>query len=290
MLAPVESKLSQSANDTDKVQDSRPKVAEWRYGPAQLWYDMLGVPEDGEGFDYGFKLKEKQHDETRNPDKDSCGSAKDGSDDLLADEHFLMVTQLQWEEDIIWNGEDVKHKTTKMQRASLAGWLPSSMTRNATAYNAQQGLIRSGSLLVNPTPPPAQKTSSLGTVNITKGKEKHTSDYPVSQEDDRPWFSIFPIDNEELVYGRWEDNIIWDDEAMDRVLDPPVLMLDPNDENIILEIPDEKEEATSNSPSKENKKESSLKKSRILLGKTGVIKEEPQQNMSQHGVPQVSMW
>lgn len=43
------------------------------------------------------------------------------------------------------------------------------------------------------------------------------------------------------------------------------------------EIPDEKEEATSNSPSKENKKESSLKKSRILLGKTGVIKEEPQQ-------------
>lgn len=34
---------------------------------------------------------------------------------------------------------------------------------------------------------------------------------------------------------------------------------------------------TLNSPSKENKKESSLKKSRILLGKTGVIKEEPQQ-------------
>ncbi|XP_043913192.1 transcription initiation factor TFIID subunit 1 [Protopterus annectens] len=281
MLAPVESKLSQSANDTDKVQDSRPKVTEWRYGPAQLWYDMLGVPEDGEGFDYGFKLKEEQHDETRNLEKGTCGSTKDGSDDLLADEHFLMVTQLQWEEDIIWNGEDVKHKTTKMQRASLAGWLPSSMTRNATAYNAQQGLIRSGSLLVNPTPPPAQKTSSLGTVSIIKGKEKHTSDYPASQEDDRPWFSIFPIDNEELVYGRWEDNIIWDDEAMDKILDPPVLLLDPNDENLILEIPDEKEEATSNSPSKENKKESSLKKSRILLGKTGVIKEEPQQNMSQ---------
>lgn len=45
----------------------------------------------------------------------------------------------------------------------------------------------------------------------------------------------------------------------------------------LLEIPDEKEEMTLNSPSKENKKESSLKKSRILLGKTGVIKEEPQQ-------------
>lgn len=46
---------------------------------------------------------------------------------------------------------------------------------------------------------------------------------------------------------------------------------------MLLEIPDEKEEMTLNSPLKENKKESSLKKSRILLGKTGVIKEEPQQ-------------
>uniref|UniRef100_A0A8C6YMJ8 Transcription initiation factor TFIID subunit n=1 Tax=Nothoprocta perdicaria TaxID=30464 RepID=A0A8C6YMJ8_NOTPE len=235
MMAPVESKFSQSTGDIDKVTDTKPKVAEWRYGPAQLWYDMLGIPEDGSGFDYGFKG-------TVGEGVEVCLGL--GTDDLLADEHFLMVTQLQWEDDVIWNGEDVKHKGTKTQRASLAGWLPSSMTRNATAYNAQQG-----------------KQFSL--------------------DEDKPWYSIFPIDNEELVYGRWEDNIIWDDQAMETFLDPPVLTLDPNDENIILEIPDEKEEMTLNSPSKENKKESSLKKSRILLGKTGVIKEEPQQNMSQ---------
>lgn len=129
--------------------------------------------------------------------------------------------------------------------------------------------------------------------------------FAASQEEDCPWFSIFPIDNEELVYGRWEDNIIWDDQEMDHLLSPPVLTLDPNDENIVLgilfcffqrwhlstfqfilihdavlsvvEIPDEKEEATSHSPSKENKKETAIKKSRILLGKTGVIKDEPQQ-------------
>lgn len=45
----------------------------------------------------------------------------------------------------------------------------------------------------------------------------------------------------------------------------------------IVEIPNEKEEMTSHSPSKENKKETAIKKSRILLGKTGVIKDEPQQ-------------
>lgn len=60
--------------------------------------------------------------------------------------------------------------------------------------------------------------------------------YAASHDEDPPWFSIFPIDNEELVYGRWEDNIIWDDQEMDHMLAPPVLTLDPNDENIILGI------------------------------------------------------
>lgn len=64
-MAPVESKFSQSTGDIDKVTDTKPKVAEWRYGPAQLWYDMLGIPEDGSGFDYGFKLKEKNEEEAK---------------------------------------------------------------------------------------------------------------------------------------------------------------------------------------------------------------------------------
>lgn len=64
-MAPVESKFSQTCGDGDKEAESRPKVAEWRYGPAQLWYDMLGVPEDGSNFNYGFKLKEDQPSESQ---------------------------------------------------------------------------------------------------------------------------------------------------------------------------------------------------------------------------------
>uniref|UniRef100_A0A673BPT4 Transcription initiation factor TFIID subunit n=1 Tax=Sphaeramia orbicularis TaxID=375764 RepID=A0A673BPT4_9TELE len=265
MMAPVESKFSQTCGDGDKETESRPKVAEWRYGPAQLWYDMLGVPEDGSNFNYGLKLKE-ENSMLKMLDEES--ETNDGGDEdkvALENELFLMVTQLQWEDDIIWNGEDVKHKGTKTQRASLAGWLPSSMTRNANAYNAQQG----DHCMIH------YKLQTFLCIIVCF----HSSS--ASQEEDSPWFSIFPIDNEELVYGRWEDNIIWDDQEMDHMLTPPVLTLDPNDENIILEIPDEKEETTSHSPSKENKKETAIKKSRILLGKTGVIKDEPQQNMSQ---------
>ena len=59
MMAPVESKFSQASGDPAQEKESRPRVAEWRYGPAQLWYDMLGVPEDGNNFTYGFKLLEE---------------------------------------------------------------------------------------------------------------------------------------------------------------------------------------------------------------------------------------
>ena len=34
-----------------------PETQAWRFGPARMWYDSLGLPEDGRGLDYGFKLK-----------------------------------------------------------------------------------------------------------------------------------------------------------------------------------------------------------------------------------------
>lgn len=53
---------SQSGNqEQGESNDMGPKVADWRFGPAQVWYDMLEVPETGEGFNYGFKLKDKVH-------------------------------------------------------------------------------------------------------------------------------------------------------------------------------------------------------------------------------------
>jgi transcription initiation factor TFIID subunit 1 len=60
-------KESGSVSKSDKKSEGGTKegdidVAPWRYGPAQYWYDMLGVNETGEGFDYGFKVK-KEHEE-----------------------------------------------------------------------------------------------------------------------------------------------------------------------------------------------------------------------------------
>ena len=51
--------------------------------------------------------------------------------------------------------------------------------------------------------------------------------------------SMFPIENYDLIYKRWEDDIIWDSEAVTHIPKPSVALLDPNDPNIILGIPEE---------------------------------------------------
>ena len=60
LLMPVEDKEQiDKTGETGENGDMGPKVADWRFGPAQLWYDMLQVPETGDGFNYGFKLLDK---------------------------------------------------------------------------------------------------------------------------------------------------------------------------------------------------------------------------------------
>ena len=56
MLQDIVSASSGKGTGGEGVKEKDVEVAPWRYGPAQYWYDMMGVSETGEGFDYGFKL------------------------------------------------------------------------------------------------------------------------------------------------------------------------------------------------------------------------------------------
>lgn len=96
--------------------------------------------------------------------------------------------------------------------------------------------------------------------------------------EDTTWYSIFPVENEELVYSPWEEEVIWDAQAMVKIPAPQMLTLDPNDENIILGVPDDPDPAKMREPQtqtkeKKNPNKDPLRKSRILLGKAGVIAE-----------------
>ncbi|KAG0715074.1 Transcription initiation factor TFIID subunit 1-like [Chionoecetes opilio] len=112
--------------DGEKASDrdpNKPHETDWRYGPAQLWYDMLDVSLAGTNFDYGFKVKGKDATGEKSGEEDEgfqeaplkedkvtpTGYEADSEEDV-PDDCFHMVTQYNWEEDIIWSGDDMKHK------------------------------------------------------------------------------------------------------------------------------------------------------------------------------------
>jgi transcription initiation factor TFIID subunit 1 len=251
-------------SDEGSSNDQKSKeAAEWRFGPAKLWFDMLDVPESGEGFNYGFKVKEKSKVEEPIPEvkEENVDEAVSDSEQIPEDA-YLMVSQLHWEDDVVWDGNAIKDKVeAKLNcKTNAAGWLPSSGSRTAGAVIGKNAAT------------PAVKDNKLPV-------GKHNKSITLKQQQQEPddtWFSIFPVENEELVYGRWEDEVIWDAEApMERIPKPKMLTLDPNDENIILGIPDDidpsKIQQNTGPQPKVKIPHPHVKKSKILLGKAGVI-------------------
>ena len=55
-LTPVDG-LGVRGERKDARREIDKSVSEWRNGAAKVWYDMINVPENGRGFDYGFKMK-----------------------------------------------------------------------------------------------------------------------------------------------------------------------------------------------------------------------------------------
>lgn len=283
LLRPQEEQSSGNKNEASRCSDVSPQVADWRYGPAQLWYDMYGIPETGDTFDYGFKCIMEGEDRDQYPHTMQLKDLEEFPDDA-----YLMVSQLAWEEDVIWNGDDIKHKVLAKlnNKNNAAGWVPSILNRTASAFSQQAKSISAGTLLAA-----TQKSMSQAMLAKAGSKAGLSKSEPLDERDDT-WYSIFPVENEELVYGCWEDEVIWDAQAMVKKPEPQILTLDPNDENIILGVPDDPDpnSLTNTEPVKEKKlfnsiRKDMVRKSRILLGKAGVIAEPeppsppPAQNM-----------
>ncbi|XP_053607515.1 transcription initiation factor TFIID subunit 1 isoform X2 [Plodia interpunctella] len=267
-LRPMEENqhLNNDSNSQNQDKSQKPTPAHWRFGPAQVWYDMLNVPETGDGFDYGFKAKPPSPD--REEKELKCETVEDvensdSPDSGFPDDSFLMVSQLQWEDDVIWDGSEIKHKVLARlnSKSNAAGWVPTSVSRTAQQFSHPR-----------PQPPtPLQAKPPATSASSANGQPGVAT----AEGEDNTWYSIFPVENEELVYGTWEDEVIWDAENMPKIPKPKILTLDPNDENIILGIPDDVDPSKITRASGPTPKvkipHPHVKKSKILLGKAGVI-------------------
>jgi len=222
----------------------------------------------GEGFDYGFK---KRKDTPSNAELEE--DQQETADFKYPEEAFYMITQLNWEDDVVWNGDDIKNKVLQKLNAKgglASGWLPTATNRMApstqkavpavTSTPGGKGNAKGGAKSANSKPAAAAAAAAASVADEAADDTRH---------------SIFPVENEELVFGQWEDDIIWDSENMNQLPTPKILTLDTNDENVILAIPDDIDPATKQKyvqqPVKVKIPHPHVRKSKLLLGKAGVI-------------------
>ncbi len=207
--------VSSSAAQTSQSGD--PLTRDWRFGPARVWYDSIGVPEDGQSLDYGFQLKVntlcggvvmlctvlslQERDSPFSP------AEEEGKQDVQTpDDAFLMATLEHWEDRVL---TDVPYTPSPpisgmggVWRALGAGENPSFPRHNMTARTI---------------------SADSGTM-----AGEHS-----------PQTSLFPIENYQLVYGHWEDDVIWDSQAVKQIPTPSLAQIDPNDPNFIIGLPEE---------------------------------------------------
>ena len=94
---------------------------------------MLSLPDKAADFDYGLKQESDADNEAEKLQKEEVKPSTSKQEPRILDDAFLMVTQANWEDDVIWNGEDIKHKVFQKlnSKSNAAGWVPSSYNRTA---------------------------------------------------------------------------------------------------------------------------------------------------------------
>lgn len=144
-----------------------------------------------EGFNYGFKTKDNRNDDEHVPEH------VETVDTGIPEDAYLMVSQLHWEDDVVWDGQEIKSKVLQKlnSKTNLAGWLPSSGSRTAGAFS-QPGKGSSASSSAAST---SKLPNTPGSSKLSKGQALLQK----LEEADDTWYSIFPVENEELIYSRW---------------------------------------------------------------------------------------
>ena len=189
---PKEEETEEIEEGSKETEKKGPKPTDWRWGPAQYWYDMLGLPEAVDDYDYGLKfaidhinddipnaVKKGPETSNGNWDKENEKPSKMTGELEFSPEAFLMVTQANWEEDVIWNGDDIRHKVMQKlnSKTNAAGWVPTSFNRTAGSF------------------------SQPGKTQLP-GIKLQTLQHKKPENGDDTFYSIFPVENEDLVYGK----------------------------------------------------------------------------------------
>ena len=102
---------------------------------------------------------------------------------------------------------------------------------------------------------------------VNSNEEKDGASFQVDEVKQK---SIFPIDNYELIYGDWERKIIWDSQNMDYLPRPRDFKVNPNDDKLILNLPDDPEPRVELKAKETKNKRQIFQKSKEVLRNVGI--------------------
>uniref|UniRef100_A0A8R1HHI9 Transcription initiation factor TFIID subunit 1 histone acetyltransferase domain-containing protein n=1 Tax=Caenorhabditis japonica TaxID=281687 RepID=A0A8R1HHI9_CAEJA len=240
------------------------EVQPWRLGPAKIWYDMMQLPSTSKGVNYGFKVKKPVAKVTTRSDvkvkqqypdepSTSTGSSSiprveviDKSCGPSTSEDMLLPYQvIEWEKNVILDGDEVKNQLLEeVSSGRGCGWIATQYTRTyehfvyAASNNAFEQIFDRKSAPINLTGPDA----------LIMPTRNH---------------SIFPSAPSDLDVLPWEENIIWDPDAMESALEPIDFLVDFNDDPLIYGMPEDRRNDEDRNDRKENQY---TKKSKMILG------------------------
>jgi transcription initiation factor TFIID subunit 1 len=247
-----DSRLPSVANESNSEKNSlldenkESSGDDWRNGPAKYWYDFIDLPQDCHQYDYGFKLKTDSLDNSIH-----CESVRNRID---SEDAFHLVSQTNWEKDVIWNADHVRHQVLKLiDKTSIAGWIPVEDNRKAPNFvkklkitndsnnNSNNSVVindniicdnnkNSNSCIKNSS----RKLRNRKSLNCYKVDAIRVSHSIKDTQQSYEWVTSLPEENKELVVNRWEDAVIWDSDAMDTIPEPKVIPFHPSDDCLIF--------------------------------------------------------
>ncbi|XP_065190693.1 LOW QUALITY PROTEIN: transcription initiation factor TFIID subunit 1-like [Sycon ciliatum] len=192
---------------------------------------------------------------------------------VISEDAYSMVTQMQWEDEIIWKDEDIvargglKISTVTANHAGLQGALQRRNQAPGSMTSTPSWKPRTPSFPQARTPSGTGPGGSNG--RFPGGNNSSAVNTPPEVEKKEPWYSIFPVENDNLLADDWSRQVIWDTEAIPDPIAPMVLKLNSNDENLVLGLPEDSAAMEDLAATSTGKKES--KKSKVY----GLKKDKP---------------
>ncbi|EGT31438.1 hypothetical protein CAEBREN_07628 [Caenorhabditis brenneri] len=240
-------------------------VQPWRTGPAKIWYDMMNLPSTSQAVNYGFKTKKSPQkpairaaatakinflnttEETKTSVPTTVEVIEKSCEASTSEDVLLPFQIMEWEKDVILDGEEVKDKLLEeFSNGRGCGWIATQYTRNyehfvyAAANNAFEQMFDGKSAPINLTGPDSLILPT-------------------------PTHSIFPSVPCDLDVLPWEDNVIWDPDAMPTNLEPIDFLVDFQDDPLIYGMPEDRRN-DEDSRTDHHRKDGYTKKSKMILG------------------------